>query len=98
MSFVVLKGPTRWTPAPDSATWTFRRRRPESASSCSRTGALSVAAAGGSTDGGLRRQPALSSLRATACPMTPPSCKTTTDNTSAAAAVWRLGRTPSSCS
>eukprot|EP00969_Alexandrium_andersonii_P221698 9791835-Alexandrium_andersonii.AAC.1 len=65
MSFVVLNGPTRWRPAPDSPTWTFRHRRPESASCCSRIEAQSDAAAGGSTTGGLSRHPALPSLLAT---------------------------------
>eukprot|EP00969_Alexandrium_andersonii_P111968 4945570-Alexandrium_andersonii.AAC.1 len=33
-SFVVLNGPTRWHPAPDSATWTVKHRRPAAASGC----------------------------------------------------------------
>eukprot|EP00969_Alexandrium_andersonii_P250887 11088378-Alexandrium_andersonii.AAC.1 len=40
MSPPILGGPARWRPAPDSATWTFRHKRPESASPRSRTEAL----------------------------------------------------------
>eukprot|EP00969_Alexandrium_andersonii_P310909 13737874-Alexandrium_andersonii.AAC.1 len=71
MSLVVLDGPARRHPAPDSAAWTVRHRRPESASSCGRTAAQSiaaprsVAASGGPVAGGRRRPPASSSLLAT---------------------------------